>query len=112
MANIDAVELLVSASADLFCTNRDGYTPRECAKFSKFPDMLNRAEENYEWSDYEEYTDGSDEDCDPEERVELCDRTEAILLDAEHSEITKVLSFGFKGKIALDLIPGITKYLW
>eukprot|EP01083_Nonionella_stella_P278389 946692_1 len=86
--NIHAVELLLSASAGLFYTNSSGYTPRECAKFSKFPDMLNRAEENYEWSDYEEYTDGSDEDCDPEERVELCDRTEAILLDAEHSEIT------------------------
>eukprot|EP01083_Nonionella_stella_P078418 214618_1 len=85
--NIHAVELLLSASAGLFYTNSSGYTPRECAKFSKFPDMLNRAEENYEWSDYEEYTDGSDEDCDPEERVELCDRTEAILLDAEHSEI-------------------------
>eukprot|EP01083_Nonionella_stella_P278384 946684_1 len=85
IANIDAVELLVSASAGVFCTNSSGRTPRECAMFSKYPELLKRIEE-HEGSDYEEYTDGYDDDWDPKERVEVCKRIAAILVDAEHSE--------------------------
>eukprot|EP01083_Nonionella_stella_P278386 946686_1 len=95
IANIDAVELLVSASTTVFSKNSSMYTPRECAEFTKYPEQIS-------WNDYKDYTGVCGAATEYKDRVELCKRTEAILLDAEHSEITTVLSFG--GKIALDLI--------